>query len=263
VIVNGSNVTNHILLQYFGDVDASFTPAKKSTGSVGLVHEGSLLVESFSEFDFPVTLKTGMEVGAISLGFYFPDEHLEITGAELVNGVSGFSWSANDGLFLMGWCDTDALNVEDDEVVVIIKMKAKDLSSLSTGISLNIYEDCEFADALASPNWWAVVSIPMINTTLTGTGNGQKAIALTVYPNPVNVKSVIEFSNNGTENVTISLLNITGSYIMNVATGVYEAGNHKIPFNTSGLKPGIYFLKVEKTSNGQTLSDMIKLVVSF
>ena len=262
VIVNGSNATNNILLQYFGDVNATFTPAKKSSSSVGLVYEGSLLTESFAEFDFPVRLKTGMLVGAISLGFYYPEQYLEITGAQLDNGASGFSWTASDGLFLMGWCDLNALNISDDEIVVILKMKAKDLAGLSSGIALEIFEDCEFADGLATPNPLAVVSVPMINTTLTGLPGGSGFIGLTVYPNPVTQKSMIEFSLEAPAKIRVSLLNIVGSPVMNVASGDFAAGNHKVALNASGLKPGIYFLKVETTSGGQTVSDMIKLVVS-
>ena len=72
VIMNGSSVTGNIEMLCFGDVDASYVPAKKSSESVGLAREGSLAAESFSEFDFPVKMKTGMLVGAITLGFYYP-----------------------------------------------------------------------------------------------------------------------------------------------------------------------------------------------
>lgn len=263
VIVNGSNVTNNLLLQYFGDVNADFVPATKSTSSVGLVYEGSLVVESFQEFDLPVRLKTAMQVGAISLGFYYPEQYLEITGAQLVNGVSGFSWSAVDGLFRMGWCDINALNISDDEVVVLLHLKAKDLTALNTGIALDIFEDCEFADALATPNGLAVVSIPTINTTLTGIGSGISHRSVKVYPNPVSQNSVVEFSLENPATIRISLLNLVGTNVMSVASGEFSTGNHKVALKATGLEPGIYFLKIEKTSNGQTDADMIKLVVSF
>lgn len=262
LIVNGSNVTNNLDMLCFGDVNASYAPAKKSTSSVGLVHEGSLLVESFSEFDFPVRLKTGMQVGAISLGFYYPSETLEITGAQLVNGVTGFSWTAIDGLFRMGWCDQNALAINDDEVVVILKMKAKDLSGLTAGIALDIFEDCEFADATATPNEWEVVSIPTINTTITGTGVIKGMTGLSVYPNPIKSSAIVSFSLRQAGMVKLTLVDILGNPVMEIASGNYQAGSHKVSLTAADLKPGMYLLKTEITSNGEVISDMIKLVVS-
>ncbi|MDP1622830.1 MAG: right-handed parallel beta-helix repeat-containing protein [Bacteroidales bacterium] len=260
--VNGSNVTNTLQMLAFGDVNASFVPAKKSGNSVGLVHEGSLLVESYAEFDFPVRLKSAMQVGAISLGFYYPEQYLEITGAQLANGVGGFSWTAIDGLFRMGWCDMSPLNINDDEIVVILKMKAKDLSGLVTGIALDIFEYSEFADALATPNDLEIVSIPTINTTITGISPAKGFDGLSVYPNPVSQNSVIAFSLENPATVRISLLNVVGTQIMEIANSEFSSGNHRIGLKAASLKEGIYLLKIERTSNGQTISGMIKLVVS-
>jgi hypothetical protein len=263
VIMNGSNVTGNIQMLCFGDVNSTYAPTKKSASSTGLVYEGSLVTESYAEFDFPVKLKTGMQVGAISLGFYYPEECLEITDARLGNGITGFSWSAAEGLFRMGWCDVNALNMGDDEVVVILKMKAKDLSGLISGIALNIYEESEFADESATPNASAVVSVPVINTTLTNIHWGKGLAALSVYPNPVTENSVVGFSLAHPGNIHISLLNIIGTTVRDIESSDFSAGNHTVKLKASELKPGIYVLKIENTSNGQTRSDMIKLVVSY
>lgn len=263
VIMSGSNVTNTIRMRCFGDVNGHYVPAAKSSASVGLVHEGSMQVESLSEFDFPVKLKTGMQVGAISLGFYFPQEYLEITGAQLANGINNFSWTASDGLFLMGWCDPIALNINNDEVVVILKMKAKDLSGLTAGIALDIYEDCEFADALATPNDGAVVSIPTINSPLTGIRPVNNLTGLSVSPNPAKDQTVVSFSLENQGTIRMVLIDMIGNQVMEVATGEFAAGNHKVAFSASTLKPGIYFLKLATTGNGQSVSEMIKVVVSY
>ena len=263
VIVNGSNVTNNLEMICFGDVNHSYGPAKKSTESVGIVHEGSLLTTSFSEFEFPVKLKTGMQAGAISLGFYYPEQYLEITGARLANGVTGFSWSAQNGLFRMGWCDMNALNINSDEVVVILNMKAKDLSGLTMGIALDLYEDCEFADGLATPNTGAVVSVPLINTTLTGINQGTGQTGLTVYPNPVTRSSAVEFSMEASGNVVITVYNMVGVHVMEVANDEFSAGNHKVTLDGSCLKPGVYMLKTDIKTNGKTISGMTRLVVSY
>lgn len=258
----GSTLTGNIDMLCFGDVNASYTPAKKSTGSTGLVYEGTLIAESFTEFDFPVRLITGMEVGAISLGFYYPEEYLEVTGAQLADGASGFSWTAFEGLFRMAWCSIDALNIGDDEVVVILKMKAKDLSGLTSGISLDIYEESEFADGSAIPNELAIVSIPVINSPTTGIVTLSGQTGLLVYPNPVSGKSMIDFSIEVPGKIRLSLLNILGTPVMEIVDHNFTAGNYKIELQAASLKPGIYLLKFENTGQEEVKTNMIKIVVT-
>ncbi len=262
VIMNGINVTGNIDMICFGDVNASYEPAKKSSGNVGIIHEGSQIVESFTEFEMPVKLKTGMQVGAISLGFYYPEEYLEITGARLINGVTGFSWTAADGLFRMGWCDLNALSINNENVIVYLQMKTKDVSDLKTGIHLEIYDYCEFADVAATPYEGAIVSVPVINTKLTGVPVPNNLAGLSVYPNPVNENSVVTFSLERPGNVRMTLVEMIGNNVLTVASGDFGAGSHKVALKASSVKPGMYVLKIENTINGQTTAGMIKIVVS-
>ncbi|HPS62208.1 MAG TPA: right-handed parallel beta-helix repeat-containing protein [Bacteroidales bacterium] len=261
LIVNGSNATENIQMLCFGDVNASWLPPAKSAGSVGLAYDGSVLVESNTEFEMPVRLQTAAEVGAISLGFYYPQEYLEVTGARLANGVSGFSWSATDGLFRMGWCDMNALNIGDDEVVVILTMKTKDLSSMTSSIALNLFESSEFADASATP-YPIVITIPLINSTLTGTGTGLSRTGLSVAPNPARESAKVSFSLAEPTKVRLTLLDLPGTVVMTLADRAFEAGERRVTLSTSALKSGIYFLKLEQLTSGQNRTELVKIVVS-
>jgi hypothetical protein len=263
LIVNGNLVTNNLKMICYGDVNASNTPAKKSSTSVGLVHEGSIIAESFTEYDFPVRLKTGMQLGAISFGLYYPSQYLEIIGARLVNNVSGFSWTATQGLFKMAWCDINSLTINDDGIAIILRIKTKDISGLTSEIAKDITSDCEFADPYAIPNDMEIVSIPKITSTLLGIQTNNKKSDLSVYPNPVNGKSKISFTLDKPGNIQISLIDIIGHQLSEITNSNYLAGMHKIDLQSSELKPGIYFLKFTNTSNGIVNSDIIKLVVSY
>ncbi len=262
VIVNGSIVTNNIKMLCFGDVNASYTFSSKSSSPVGLVHEGSMNADSFTEYDFPVKLKNGAQVGATSLGFYYPKQYVEIIGAKMVNGANGFSWTAIEGLFRMGWCDMNALNINDDEAVVILRIKTKDLSGLTSGIDFNIYEESEFADAMAIPIESEVVSIPTINSSMTSINSIEYPNALSVYPNPANSNSFVSFTLNQSGNIQLSIVDILGKHVMDVTNTDFSVGSHKVALPTTNLKSGIYFLKYTNTSNDQTNSEVIKLVVS-
>jgi hypothetical protein len=57
-------------------------------------------------------------------------------------------------------------------------------------------------------------------------------------------------------------LNSAGTFVKDLENNELASGNHKVELDASNLKPGIYLLKIEITSNGQYRSDMIKVVVS-
>ena len=161
------------------------------------------------------------------------------------------------------WCDMNAMSIGDDDVVVVLRMKAKDLSGLTAGIAMDIYEDSEFADALATPNDLEVVSIPTINTTLTGINPTSGIGGISVYPNPVSQNSIVEFSLENPGYVKMSLLSIIGTHVMDVTSGNFTAGNHKVAIGAANFKPGIYLLKIENTNSGNTSYDMVKIAVSY
>jgi len=262
VIMNGGNATGNIEMICFGDVNASYAPAKKSTGPVSLALEGSKVVESFTEFEIPVKVKTGMQIGAISLGFYYPEQYLEITGVKLVNGVTGFSWTAADGLFRMAWCDLNPLDIIDEHVVVLLQMRSKDLSELKKGIGLEIYEYSEFANASAIPYEESVISVPVINTRLTDVGTERNLLSLMVCPNPVNESSVVSFSLEKAGNMRLVLMDLPGNTVKEVAAGNFASGDHKIALPTATLKNGVYLLKLENSDGSESTFGMVKIIVS-
>jgi hypothetical protein len=162
----------------------------------------------------------------------------------------------------MGWCDLNALNINNENVVVYLKIKAKDLSDLKTGISLDIYDYCEFADVSATPIDGVIVSIPVINTKLTGIQVTTGLTGLSVYPNPVTENSVVAFSLEKPANIRMTLVDLTGNPVMSIASGDFSSGSHKVALKAQSVKPGMYLMKIEIQSNGNISSDMIKIVVS-
>ena len=55
---------------------------------------------------------------------------------------------------------------------------------------------------------------------------------------------------------------MVGNQVLQVVSGQYSAGEQRVTLNGAGLKPGIYFLKIEKEVNGNKVSGTIKFVVS-
>ncbi len=261
VYINGNQITNNFKMLCFGDVDASYAPAKKSTQSVGLIQEGSIPVSSFTEFNLPVKMISGMDAGAISLGFYYPEEYLEITGAELSNGDNSFSWTAIDGLFRMAWCNLNALNIPDEGIFLTLHMKSKDLSGLSTGIALGLYEYSEFADAMANVYEGVVLSVPVIEKVVTGINSNPTEFNLSVFPNPFSNKTGIVFSIPTESKVGFKLYDLLGNLSIIIPEVSYPSGNHHINLDATSLAPGMYILKME-INNDPARQRMIRIVVS-
>ncbi len=61
------------------------------------------------------------------------------------------------------------------------------------------------------------------------------------YPNPFNPATTIEFSLPIEGKYQIKIFNILGEVIKELANEEFEAGNHKVKFDSKGLASGIYF----------------------
>jgi hypothetical protein len=65
------------------------------------------------------------------------------------------------------------------------------------------------------------------------------------YPNPFNPTTTIPFDLPERSHIRLSLSNLLGEEIMEIADGVYEAGPNKIQFDGSHLAAGVYFYKIQ------------------
>jgi len=66
------------------------------------------------------------------------------------------------------------------------------------------------------------------------------------YPNPANYYTAIEFYIPNNKQVTIRLFDIYGKSVATLAESQYYLrGKHKVTFNTSNLKNGLYFCRLE------------------
>jgi hypothetical protein len=78
-----------------------------------------------------------------------------------------------------------------------------------------------------------------------GVESPETAGQLTVYPVPFRNQLNISFSLKKAGQAKISLLNLLGQEIQTITEGNLNQGNHSHIFHPYGLKPGIYFLKLQ------------------
>jgi hypothetical protein len=162
----------------------------------------------------------------------------------------------------MGWADVNSLNLTNGSVVVTLKMKSRDLSSLTGNISLQLFEESEFADPLAVVNPGVVLSVQDIASGITGIEPGNTGFTLSVYPNPVKDKTSIEFNLERESKVTIGLYNMMGELVKSAGPSVYAAGKQQVFMDAANIPDGVYLMKVEFADNDQISTRLIKIVVS-
>jgi hypothetical protein len=190
-VVNGDLVTQDYLMLCYGDVNASYEPLGFKNSGVNLEHENSVSVNSFTEFDLPISISSGMNIGAISLGFYYPEEYLEILDIQMSDGSTSLFWSVENGLLKIAWCNLNSLNLNQDDVILTLKLKTKDIDEMINGIYLSLYGRSEFADESAVILQGVEIAVPVIDSWTTSVNTQEfNSFGFNVYPNPLKLKDV-------------------------------------------------------------------------
>lgn len=70
-------------------------------------------------------------------------------------------------------------------------------------------------------------------------------VSLNVYPNPTGGELEISFMQKQLENVTVSLFDLNGRKLNDVANKTYDVGRVTIDYNCSYLQPGVYLLRIQ------------------
>jgi len=64
------------------------------------------------------------------------------------------------------------------------------------------------------------------------------------FPNPFNAQTRIGFSLPRTSMLTLTVSNVLGQEVQQLAAGLWDAGFHTVEFNAAGLSSGIYFYRL-------------------
>jgi hypothetical protein len=228
--------------------------------TVTLVYADTLMVASFYDFSIPFNIQQGGKISAISLGFFFPQEYLEISGMEMPGGIQGFNYIVKDSLFRMAWSAIEPLVVEDHGLVISVKMRTGDLTGLDETIKLILEATSEFADDSANIIDGVVLEVPEIYSPDTNPGDTASGHYFRIYPNPFKEDPLIEFYLDGEYQVRITLTNANGEEIRQITDAIYQEGIHYIRLFSGDLAKGTYMLRFNYSGRDVSGSELIKII---
>ena len=104
-------------------------------------------------------------------------------------------------------------------------------------------------------------SIANVKTTENSLGLSQAYLG-NVYPNPVSENAEIEFGLTENSNVELNIYNLLGEKVITLVNKDMTSGVHKIKFNCSDLKQGIYQYKIVISSANENFVKTKKMIIS-
>jgi hypothetical protein len=213
--------------------------------TVSLVYADTLIIPSFYSFELPVTIKSSYSISAISLGFNFPKEYLELDSIVLINGTPGAYYNITDSSFKLAWSDLNPINVASGDHIITLIMNSLDLSTLSNTIKLELDGLSEFADIEANVIEGVILEISEIEFLKPDPGDSIAGNYVNIYPNPFRDQTKIYLTLKSESQVRVTIFNTAGIGIKLFEEKTYPEGNHIITINSLDLAQGVYLLKIE------------------
>ncbi len=248
----------------YGDVNGSFTPPGKEVSTITLIAEGSMGISSFEEYEIPIKVKNGFDMGALSLILTFPDEFIEIDDVILADGSASLIFNVNNGIISMAWANLNPLLFDEDEILLTLKIETKDLTGLTGSITFGLEAISEMANSNAEVIQDVILTSPLLEYGFTLIDEGLDINNLSVfnYPEPFNLNTTIEYTLPHDGSVILQVFNSHGRLEHVLIDEFQNAGKYKINFNRNKLQAGLYFYKLKWTTKEYERTVVGKMLIS-
>ena len=88
-----------------------------------------------------------------------------------------------------------------------------------------------------------------------------KVELFSIYPNPFNPTTQVNYSLDESYNVKINVFDINGKVVENIISKVQNSGNYTIQWNAKNKSSGIYFVKLIAENNFKRFSQTQKIML--
>lgn len=251
VVVTGTaNQTKNILAVCGGDVNGSYVPSAlpiKETPSVFVKTEGSVLMNGTVQI--PVRIESANSIGAISLVMNYPSR-LEITNVSISKNAANLVYTAKDGQLRLAWFSTDALNLNNGDVMLTITAK---LNSLNKE---DIYFTATEESVIADENNVSLENVNLLMPKLVSTVS-EDDYSISNYPNPFSTSTLISYSIPVKGFVSVNVYNVLGELVSTLVNAEQNAGSYNVNYDALNLQRGVYYYKLEVNGVTKTRSMVI------
>lgn len=237
----GLNVIN-IYLVATGDLNASYNPASGSKSGSSLNYAGMIAAAEGEEVLIPVTVDQNVTFGAMTIGFSYDTQKLQLLGVE---GYPVYYINEEEGTVRISWFDQAGKTLSAGDNLLFVK--ARITGALHDGDRyFELLDGAEFADLSAQVINGLGLSSPYIETGVTGIGDLQAmTLAHSAYPNPFNDVTNINYVLPETGKVKVVVYNTFGQEVLTLVDAVQAAGAQHIRLQNTQLRDaGQYFYRI-------------------
>ncbi len=171
-----------------------------------------------------------------------------------INAPSGLSATVNGTSIDLIWTDNSdnetGFNIERSSgggAFAVIGSAAANATSYTDSDVMTDVEYTYRIQALSDDTvseYSATVSATIVSTGISERGNSDGYFLSQNYPNPFYSKTIVSFRIPKNENVTLSVLNLSGKVVRVITSGELQKGEHTFEFNADGLESGTYFFRI-------------------
>ncbi len=171
-----------------------------------------------------------------------------------ITAPSGLSATAGETSIDLMWTDNSdnetGFNIErsaDGGAFTVIGSAAANTTSYTDS---DVMTDVEYSYRIQALNtdtvseYSATASATIVSTGISEQESASGYFLAQNYPNPFYSKTTVSFRIPKNENVTLSVLNLSGKVVRVITSGELQKGEHIFEFNADGLESGTYFFRI-------------------
>ncbi len=185
-------------------------------------------------------------------GFYYydissPDQPVLLGCYETeVRAPEIFSLHPDHAVFTSYTMTFGVLNLQNPGDIHLYGYYADSSSYLIQSLSVNPSGDLVFAPTHDNNAWDLFhIDLSMMSAGESSTTPVPECFTLSAWPNPFNPTTNIRVGLSQSGTLQLSVYNILGEKVMDLAHGYYQAGEHQFRFNGSRMASGVYLLQLE------------------
>jgi hypothetical protein len=234
-----------------GSYDSWLLTSNKAVNYTNLQKEGIALANESQEYELPIRVNDVLSLGAVTLDLSYNQNLIDVTGVS--SQLSGLDYNIVNGKILLAWSNTTPVSLQPNDVLVTVKVKAKDAITSSADL-FSVSGNSEFADESGKVVYFSSLKVNSIETD-------SRTYGINVYPNPFKNNVEIDYNLIEAGKVTLVIYNSVGQKMNVLVDENKAAGNYKFNLNTSDLPSGVYTCEIlinGKTSDYQKVIKLVK-----